>query len=199
MHPAKVAGLIEAVDAVQRLGVWQQVDASQEARILEHLDPELARLLRLNPAMRRSSLRYTTPVRAERGDADPGCAQGPGTGQVKRVSKILWGHAPGQGGRTAPSPCRRRSAATPGAWSRPIVRAKVLSYLHDESCSRWPARWITEDLVAAVQRLDLDDLVDLIQSLPEERGRKAVQATGGRRREKLESMLSCTRRIRPVA
>ena len=29
---------------MQQLGVWQQVDASQEARILEHLDPELARL-----------------------------------------------------------------------------------------------------------------------------------------------------------
>ena len=46
------------------------------------------------------------------------------------------------------------------------------------------------DLVAAVQRLDLDDLVDLIQSLPEEQGRSCCRPPGGRRREKLESMLS---------
>ena len=190
MHPAKVAGLIEAVDAVQRLGVWQQVDASQEARILEHLDPELARLLR-----HESGDAAVEPQVYDAGEVQSAATQirdvrkALAQGKLKRVSKILRDMHPAKvAGLLESLPSAERS----DAWSMVETdrAGKVLSYLHDESCSALAGEMDHEDLVAAVQRLDLDDLVDLIQSLPEEQGRKLLQATGGRRREKLESMLS---------
>ena len=49
---------------------------------------------------------------------------------------------------------------------------------------------MVEDLIAAVQHLELDDLVDLIQTLPHALGGRLVLATTGGRREQLESMLS---------
>ncbi len=67
---------------------------------------------------------------------------------------------------------------------------KVLTYLHDEIRNALAGELDLEDLVASAQHLELDDLVDLIQSLPEELGSRLMQATSGARREQLESMLS---------
>jgi len=67
---------------------------------------------------------------------------------------------------------------------------KVLTYLHDEIRKALASELDLEDLVASAQHLELDDLVDLIQSLPEELGSRLMQATSGARREQLESMLS---------
>lgn len=78
------------------------------------------------------------------------------------------------------------------AWSMVETEraGRVLSYLHDEISTALAQQLDLEDLIASVQHLELDDLVDLIQTLPQELGSKLVHATGGTRREQLESMLS---------
>ena len=47
-----------------------------------------------------------------------------------------------------------------------------------------------DELVAAARKLDLDDLVDLIQALPSDSGRQLLQAMDVRKRQQLMSMLS---------
>ena len=190
MHPAKIAALIEALDEEQRLAVWQQIDPTHEARILNHLKPELARRLH----------RDTSEDAAAEQASDAGEEQSPATqirdvrqalalGKLKRVSKVLRGMHPAKvAGLLESLPPDERS----DAWSMVDSdrAAKVLTFLHDETCAALAQEMDLEDLVAAAQRLDLDDLVDLIQALPEELGGQLLRATGGRRREQLESMLS---------
>lgn len=190
MHHAKIAGVLEAIDSEQRHAVWQQVDAGHEARILAHLNPALARQLvsdSADPDGSSSALddgdaqTATTQIR----EARAALAQG----KLKRVGKILRDMHPAKAAGLLESlPPKERSAA----WS--MVDAdragKVLTYLHGEICAALALEMDHEELVVAAERLDLDDLVDLIQSLPEETGRQLLQATAGRRREKLVSMLS---------
>ncbi|WP_159691159.1 magnesium transporter [Cognatazoarcus halotolerans] len=190
MHPAKIAGLIEAIDAEQRLAVWQQVDAGQETRILEHIDPVLARLL-----MNDSGDPAGPASEGDTGEVQLASTQirdvraALALGKLKRVSKILRDMHPAKvAGLLESLPSKERGAA----WSMVETdrAGKVLTYLHDEICAALAREMDHEDLISAAQRLDLDDLVDLIQALPEEQGRHLLAATGGRRREKLESMLS---------
>jgi len=190
MHHAKIAGLLEVLDPEQRLAVWQQVDSGHEARILAHLNPVLGRHLvsesgdhdglpEEEPEGEESSA--TTQIR----DVRTALAQG----KLKRVGKILRDMHPAKAAGLLESlPPKERSAA----WG--MVEAdragKVLTYLHGESCAALALEMDHEDLVIAAERLDLDDLVDLIQALPDENGQQLMRATYGRRREKLESMLS---------
>ncbi|MCB1909142.1 MAG: magnesium transporter [Rhodocyclaceae bacterium] len=190
MHPAKVASLIEAIHPEQRVALWQQVDASHEARILAHLNAELARVLR-------SDSREAVAALDESADDDGRAASTQmgdvidalDRGKLKRVSRIMRDMHPAKvAGLLESLPPRERSAA----WSMVETdrAAKVLPYLHDETCATLALDMDHEDLVAAARRLDLDDLVDLIQALPEEHGRGLLQLAGGRHREKIESMLS---------
>ncbi|MBT0962392.1 magnesium transporter [Denitromonas iodatirespirans] len=192
MHPAKIASLIETLDDEQRLAVWQQVDAANEGRILAHLSPALARRLpresgeplledEAGGVAASEAQRASTQMREVR----EALAQG----KLKRVGKILNGMHPAKvAGLLEALPPEERS----DAWSMVETEraGKVLSYLHDESCASLAQEMDPEDLVVAARRLDLDDLVDLIQTLPEDSGRQLLQATDARHREKLESMLS---------
>jgi magnesium transporter len=67
---------------------------------------------------------------------------------------------------------------------------KVLTFLHEEICAALAQDLDPDDLAASVQYLELDDLVDLIQSLPSETGARLLAATGGSRRQQLEALLS---------
>ena len=191
MHPAKIASLIETLDDALRLSVWQQVDASHEGRILAHLTPELARQLHSEsgepmPADEEAAAaseahHASTQMREVR--------EALAVGKLKRVGKILHAMHPAKvAGLLESLPPKERV----DAWSMVETdrAGKVLSYLHDESCAALAMEMDPEDLVIAVRRLDLDDLVDLIQALPEELGRQLLQATDERHREKLVSMLS---------
>ncbi|AWI82044.1 magnesium transporter [Parazoarcus communis] len=190
MHHAKIAGLLEVLDPEQRLAVWQQVDSGHEARILAHLNPALGRHLVSESGDHASHQEEeaeseessaATQIREVRG----ALAQG----KLKRVGKILRDMHPAKAAGLLESlPPKERIAA----WG--MVEAdragKVLTYLHGESCAALALEMDHEDLVIAAERLDLDDLVDLIQALPDENGQQLMRATYGRRREKLESMLS---------
>ncbi|MCB1889148.1 MAG: magnesium transporter [Rhodocyclaceae bacterium] len=190
MHPAKIASVIEAIDPDQRVALWQQVDAAHESRVLAHLAPELARLLK------RDSTDATSATDTSSDDRGSGKSTQIGSvidalnrGKLKRVSRTLRDMHPAKlAGLLESLPPRERS----DAWSMVETdrAAKVLPYLHDETCAALALDMDHEDLVAAAQRLDLDDLVDLIQALPDEQGRGLIRAAGGRHREAIESMLS---------
>ncbi|MCB1915871.1 MAG: magnesium transporter [Rhodocyclaceae bacterium] len=190
MHPAKIASLIEAIHPEQRVALWQQVDSAHESRILVHLEPELARILK------RDSKEAVTALDESGDDRRHGKSTQTGDvidalnrGKLKRVSRTLRDMHPAKvAGLLESLPPKERSAA----WSMVETdrASKVLPYLHGEICASLALDMDHEDLVAAAQRLDLDDLVDLIQALPDEQGRGLLRAAGGRHREKIESMLS---------
>ncbi len=190
MHPAKIAGLIEAMEAELRPALWQHVDSSQESRILSHLAPEIARLLHAET----DESAAPEPDRAASEEQDDSTQirnvrKALAHGKLKRVGKILRAMHPAKAAGLLESlpPDERRAA-----WSMVETdrAGKVLSFLHDEICAALALDMDLEDLVAAAAKLELDDLVDLIQILPEEQGRHLLRTAVGRRREKLESMLS---------
>lgn len=193
LHPAKIAALLERLSPNQRLVLWQQIGGNLEQRVLGHLSAEL------RPALIRES--------HEDGETDIGTPAGPEgepesatselqalrqaleAGRLKRVGKLLHRMHPAKvAGLLEALPPTERSQA----WSMVETEraGRVLSFLHDEISTALARELDLEDLIAAVQHLELDDLVDLIQTLPPELGNRLVHATGGIRREQLESMLS---------
>ncbi|OIP15021.1 MAG: magnesium transporter [Comamonadaceae bacterium CG2_30_59_20] len=109
--------------------------------------------------------------------------------KLKRLAKILQRMHPAKVAgmlEGLPPPERTR------VWS--MVEAeragKVLTFLHDEIRTALAGELDPDDLLASVQTLELDDLVDLIQTLPPALGSQLIQAASGGRRQQLESMLS---------
>ena len=193
VHAAKLAALLESLDAEHRTALWEQVDAALEARILPHLNLELrAQLL----GESREAL-HADAIDADQ-NGKPGYVavnqleavrSALSNGKLKRVGKILHRMHPAKvaGLLEALPPNERR-----GVWSMVDTEriGKVLVYLHDEIRVTLARELDLDDLVATVHHLELDDLVDLIQSLPSELGSRLLQNTTGTRREQLESMLS---------
>ncbi|WP_210545022.1 magnesium transporter [Rhodoferax sp. PAMC 29310] len=191
VHPAKLAALLELLDAEQRTALWQQVDAALEARILPHLNLELRGQLlgesrEASDAADAAQVGKPGHVAVNQLEAVRSALRG---GKLKRVGKILHRTHPAKvaGLLEALPPNERRSV-----WSMVDTErtGKVLVYLHDEIRVTLAKELDLDDLVATVHHLELDDLVDLIQSLPSELGSRLLQNTTGTRREKLESMLS---------
>lgn len=193
MHPAKLAALLERLDAEQRSALWQQVEPALESRILAHLSPALR--VRLAGESRDDT--HPAP-------SDPGTSKTSGEsptnhletvraaltlGKLKRVGRILHRMHPAKiAGLLEGLPPQERHTV----WSMVETErtGKVLTYLHDEIRTTLALELDLEDLIAAVSHLELDDLVDLIQTLPDELGGKLLQTTTDVRRQKLESMLS---------
>ena len=67
---------------------------------------------------------------------------------------------------------------------------EVLVLLSDEVSSEFIRRMDTAELLAAAENLDLDDLADLIQELPETITQEVIESLDQQRRESLEDMLS---------
>ena len=184
MHPAKVAALLERLAPEQRMALWQQIDAPMEDRVLSHLRPAL----RAQLAGDSSDDAAIDPVDATAPNQLDAVRKAFSRGKLKRVGKILRGTHPAKlAGLLEALPPRERS----DAWSMVDVErsGKVLSFLHDEIRSALATELEPDDLLAAVQPLALDDLVDLIQSLPQDIATPLLNASTGLRRQQLESML----------
>lgn len=187
MHPAKTAALVESLEPAQRLALWQQIESAREARILPHLSLSLAQQLTGDSS---ESDRPATDGNLEQGpshleDARQALAQG----KLKRVGKILQHLHPAKvAGLLEALPPKERRAA----WSMiETERAgRVLSYLHDEIRASLAQELDIEDLLASASHLELDDRVDLIQTLPNDLGQKLLHATSRDQRQLIESMLS---------
>ncbi|MEO8060098.1 MAG: magnesium transporter [Burkholderiales bacterium] len=187
MHPAKVAALLERLAPEQRLMLWQQIDASMEDRVLPHLRPALRAQL-AGDSSDDAAIDAIDAIDAAAPNQLDDVRQSFARGKLKRVGKILRGTHPAKvAGLLEALPPRERSAV----WSMVDVErsGKVLSFLHEEIRSALASELEPDDLIAAVQPLELDDLVDLIQALPPEVAAPLLNASTGRRRQQLESML----------
>lgn len=185
MHPAKVAGLLESLEPTQRAALWQQVDDDTEQEVLGHLDESLRDFF------------------TQDGD---GSEEAPATDQevctqlsrlrdalerrkLKRVGRMLRQIHPAKAAGLLESlPPRERSVAWEMVESERAGR--VLVHLHDEVRTRLALELDREDLVTAAHGLELDDLVDLIQDLPDAIGQELMQAMDLRERQQIEAMLS---------
>ena len=188
MHPAKIAALLEMLDAELRMALWQQIDPALEGRILPHLSLELVGQLAGDSA-------DTTYARPEQQHAQStlnhleAVRDALNLKKLKRVGKILHRMHPAKiaGLLEALPPQERRSV-----WSMVDTEraGKVLTYLHDEIRGALALDLDLEELIASVEHLELDDRVDLIQTLPGELGNKLLFASSASQRKQLESMLS---------
>lgn len=186
MHPAKIAALLESLAPMERAALWQQVDVALEDRVLAHLALDLRAPL--------AGDRSDAPPAAEAWAAEPlnqldAVRQAFARGKLKRVGKLLQGtHAAKLAGLLEALPPDERVAV----WSMVDTErsGKVLSYLHDEIRVALARELDPDELLAAVQPLELDDLVDLMQSLPSDLATPLLMASTGRRRQQLESMLA---------
>ena len=187
MHPAKAAALLESLDAEQRLALWQQIEPAHEARILPHLSINLAQQLTGDSS---DSSHTSADGAANEGFSHLEAArQALAHGKLKRVGKILHRLHPAKvAGLLEALPPKERSAA----WSMVETEraGRVLSYLHEEICASLAQELDIEDLIASASHLELDDRVDLIQTLPTELANRLLHSTKAQQRNLLESMLA---------
>ena len=197
LHPAKVAALIERLDVERRDALWQQVDAEREASILQHLGTGLRERLSGQAAEDAASEpidpQQDEPTRRGKRKESTSLLQAVrdalSKGRLKRVGKLLLRTHPAKvaGLLEALPPDERRAV-----WSMVETEraGKVLTFLHEEICASLAQELDPDELAASVQSLELDDLVDLIQSLPAALGAQLRVAVGANRRNQLETLLS---------
>lgn len=190
MHPAKIAALLEMLEAEQRLALWQQIDPTREGRILPHLNIRLSRQLagESTDNQQAGAESGQTPDKRELNHLEA-IREALGLKKLKRVGRILHRMHPAKvaGLLEALPPEERRSV-----WSMVETEraGKVLTYLHDEIQGALALELDLEDLIASAEHLELDDRVDLIQTLPSELGNTLLRASSASQRTQLESMLA---------
>jgi magnesium transporter len=190
MHPAKIAAMLERLDAEQRLALWQQIDPAREGRILPHLSISLRQQLAGDST--------DTPQPSQEPGQESGLSnlnhleavrEALSLKKLKRVGKILHRMHPAKvaGLLEALPPVERLSV-----WSMVDTEraGRILSYLHDEIRIALALELDLDDLIASAQHLELDDRVDLIQTLPKDLGNKLLRASSASQRKQLESLLS---------
>jgi magnesium transporter len=183
MHPAKVASLLESFAPVQRLAVWQQVDDAAEQEVLAHISEALQGFFREDAEVPGNTTEAEARTELAR------LRDALESGKLKRVGRMLQQVHPAKAAGLLESlPPSERSAAWEMVKSE--AAGHILAHLHDEVRTRLALAMDAEDLRAAARRLDLDDLVDLIQDLPDKTGQDLLQAMDAKEREKLESMLT---------
>jgi magnesium transporter len=199
MHPAKVASVLETLTPDQRMAAWQQIDEPVEHKVLAHL----------SPAMRAELTQHAgTGEQGEPTDAETveqAVAEGESQaaaetqlrlvlealedGKLKRIGRLFSELHPARiAGLLESLPAKERAAAWDMVENERT--GKVLRHLHEEVRRRLASEMDFEDLVEAARRLEPDDLVDLIQDLPEALGRQILQTLNQRERARVESMLS---------
>ncbi|UTW09918.1 magnesium transporter [Pseudomonas benzenivorans] len=190
MHPAKVAALLELLENDKRLALWQQIDPHREGRILPHLNITLRRELAGDSADAQHA-RQEAQLDSSKGEVNhlEAIREALGLKKLKRVGKILHRMHPAKvAGLLEALPPEERLSV----WSMVETEraGKVLIYLHDEIRVALALELDLEDLIASASQLELDDRVDLIQSLPSELGAKLLRASSASQRSQLESMLA---------
>lgn len=199
MHPAKVASVLETLTPDQRMAAWQQIDEPVEHKVLAHL----------SPAMRAELTQHASPgEQGEPTDAETveqAVAEGESQaaaetqlrlvlealedGKLKRIGRLFSELHPARiAGLLESLPAKERAAAWDMVENERT--GKVLRHLHEEVRRRLASEMDFEDLVEAARRLEPDDLVDLIQDLPEALGRQILLTLNQRERARVESMLS---------
>ena len=185
MHPAKVASLLESLESGQRSALWQQVDDDAEQKVLAHVSEELRAFFRQDKERAEEALAPEMGTHTELARLRTALE----LGKLKRVRRMLQRIHPAKAAGLLESvPPGERSTAWDMVESEEAGR--ILVHLHDEVRTRLALEMDPEDLSAAARGMKLDDLVDLIQDLPEENGQDLLRAMDLHAREQLESMLT---------
>jgi len=183
MHPAKIASLLESLDTAQRTAVWQQIDDEAEQTVLAHVSENLRGFFV------QDSEAAEEPVEAEAPTQLARLRDALERGKLKRVGRMLRQIHPAKtAGLLESLPPQERSTAWEMVDSERAGR--ILVHLHEEVRAQLALEMDRDDLITAARGMDLNDLVDLIQDLPDETGRDLLRAMDQREREQLESMLS---------
>jgi len=185
MHPGKVASLLESLMPPQRAAVWQQIDDDAEQSVLGHLSEDLRGLLTQDTESAEGAIEDETTPKTQLARLRDALERG----KLKRVGRMLRQIHPAKvAGLLESLPPRERSTA----WE--MVESdragSILVHLHDEVRTLLAQEMDPEDLITAARGLELDDLADLIQDLPEATGWDLLRAMDLREREQLESILS---------
>ncbi len=199
MHPAKIASLLETLTPAQQVAVWQQVDDKVEQKVLAHLSPTLRAHLTRDAgadepagAADIEALEQTTAAGESELAADTQLRlvlQALHEGKLKRVARLFKKLHPARiAGILESLPAGERAAAWDMVEHERM--GKVLRHLHEGVRRRLASEMELEDLVAAARAMEPDDLVDLIQDLPDELGREILRTLTRRERARVESMLS---------
>jgi magnesium transporter len=110
-------------------------------------------------------------------------------GKFKRVGKVFRNMHPAKAaGLLEALPPDERSAVWETLDSE--RSGKVLVHLHDEVRAKLALEMGDDELVTAARKLDLDDLVDLIQALPSGPGRQLLLSMDEQKRKQIAEMLS---------
>lgn len=188
MHSAKIASLLESLDTIQRQSVWQHVHDDDEEAVLANLDPVMVASLHRDP----ETGAFESPEDDDTANAFTHIGhvrEALEEGKYKRVTRLFREIHPAKAaGLLEALPLDERSTVWETLESE--HSGKILVHLHEEVRARLALEMDDDDLIAAVRKLDLDDLVDLIQALPQGRGRQLLLSMDERKREQLMSMLS---------
>lgn len=203
MHPAKVASLLETLTPAQRAAVWQQIDDAQEQKVLAHVSGAMRAELSLDSSCGEQPGEQPKEPAGDGSEATAAVeASEPATetqlellldaleaGKLKRVGRLFRKLHPARiAGLLESLPAGERAAA----WDMVDQErsGKVLRHLHEEVRRRLASEMDRDDLVETARALEPDDLVDLIQDLPDRLGREILMALNRPQRERVESMLS---------
>jgi len=185
MHPAKVASLLESLESAQRGAVWEQIDDDAEQAVLGHLSEDLRGYFTQDAESAEAAIDSEAAARTQLAQLLDALERE----KLKRVGRMFRQIHPAKAAGLLESlPPRERAAAWEMVESDRAGR--ILVHLHEEVRTLLALAMDPEDLITAARGLDLDDLVDLIQDLPEETGRGLLRAMDQREREQLEAMLS---------
>ncbi len=185
MHPGKVASLLESLNPAQRAAVWQQVDEEAETAVLAHVSEELRKFFTQDAEDLQRAIGAEVEVRTQLAQLRAALENG----KLKRVGRMLRQIHPAKvAGLLESLPPRKRLTAWDMVESEQAGR--ILVHLHEEVRTLLALEMDREDLITAVRDLDLDNLVDLIQGLPEDTGQELLRAMDRSERAQLESMLS---------
>lgn len=187
MHPAKVASLIESLEPAQRTAIWQQVEDEAEQAVLAHVTEELRGSFLQDredeEEAETTESEYQAPTQLAR------IRDALERGKLKRVGRMLRKmHQAKVAGALESLPPRERSAAWEMVDSEHAGR--ILPHLHEEVRAQLALEMEPEDMITTARGMEMDDLVDLIQDLPDQTGRDLLRAMDRREREQIESMLS---------
>ena len=89
--------------------------------------------------------------------------------------------------------CRRRSATSSGSCVDPEFEGDVLVELNEEVRGRLIRDMDTDELVAAAEGLEVDDLADLLRDLPETVNQRVLRSMDSQDRERLRTVLAYRR------
>ena len=188
MHPGKLASLLETLTHEQCLAVWQQVTEQQQTEVLRHLEPSLAETLRsdigeaeLQALLSTGQESLFCRISSVRDALE--------SGRFKHLGKVFRQMHPAKaaGLLEALLPHERTQVWKTLDSDR---AGKILVHLHGEVGATLALEMSDEQRGSAARKLALDDLVDLIQTLPEDTGRQLLAAMDESRRQQLAAMLS---------